>query len=163
MPLNAQILLSILAHETSSADLSMTLRATPANYAIALTDGTGANRSQVVWSGSLAATPSSADLALSALPDTRDGAQVTVAMSTVRVVYVRNKSDNQTLTIGLAGITNFSGFPAVGNGVRPGGCYIATAPDALGFPVLAGHVARIRTSSGSADYDIVLIGEGSIS
>jgi len=43
MALNAQITLSILAHETSSGDLSRTLRATPANYALSLGDGTGAN------------------------------------------------------------------------------------------------------------------------
>lgn len=165
MPLNAQISLSILAHETSNGDLSRTLRATPANYAIALTDGTGANQAQVVWSASMTTTttPASGDLPMSALPDTRDGASVTVAFSAVKAVYVRNKSNSQSLVIGFAGVANFSGFPTAGGLVRPGGCYVALAPNQDGFPVLAGHMARIQASSGSADFDVVFIGEGSIS
>ena len=42
MALNAQIMLSILAHETSAGDMSKTLRATPATYSASLSDGTAA-------------------------------------------------------------------------------------------------------------------------
>ena len=86
MALNAQIALSILAHETSIGDLSRTLRATPANYALSLTDGTGANQAQVVWSDSRTATTSNDDLTLWNLSDTRDGASVTVAFTQIKLV-----------------------------------------------------------------------------
>lgn len=163
MPLNAQLTLSILAHETSSGDLSRTLRATPASYALSLADGTGVNQSQVVWSASRTATTANDDLAVTALPDTRDGAAVTVAFSAVKAVYVRNKSASQGLIIGLLGITNFGGFPATPSYmIRAGGCYVFTAPTADGIPVLAGHVARLRSDANTADYDIVLIGEGTV-
>lgn len=163
MPLNAQLTLSIIAHETSSGDLSRTMRATPVSYAMSLADGTGANQAQVVWSASRTATTANDDLPVDALPDTRDGAAVTVAFSAVKAVYVKNKSGSESLVIGLLGITNFGGFPATpGYTLRPGGCYVFTAPTAEGIPVLAGHVARLRAVAGTADYDIVLIGEGTV-
>ena len=74
MALSAQINLLLMAHETSSGDLSRTLRATPASYSLAIADGTGDNQAQVVWSASRTATTSNDDLMLSALADTRDGA-----------------------------------------------------------------------------------------
>ena len=40
MALNAQVNLSLLAHETASGDLSSTIRVTPASYAAAIGDGT---------------------------------------------------------------------------------------------------------------------------
>ena len=52
MPINAQVLLSVLSHESTSGDISQTLRVTPATYALSLGDGTGANQAQVAWSDS---------------------------------------------------------------------------------------------------------------
>ena len=120
MALTAQIALSILAHETSSGDLSRTLRATPANYAIRLTDGTGANQAQVVWSDARTATTSNDDLTLWNLSDTRDGASVTVAFTQVKLVYVKNTSSTQVLRIGGAsGVGAFAGLPVTVYGTLP--------------------------------------------
>lgn len=160
--LEAELLVSIKAREVDAGDVGTKVRITPVDYFLALTDGTGANQAQVVWSASRTATPSSEDLAVTALPDTRDGAAVVVAFSAVKAVYVRNKSSSGLITLGLASINNFSGFPASGGLVRPGGCYVQTAPSDAGMPVSAGNVARIRTSIGTADYDIILIGEGTV-
>jgi hypothetical protein len=162
MALDAQILLSILAHETSSGDISQTLRVTPATYSLALSDGTGANQAQIAWSDSRTATTANDDLVVTSLADTRDGASVTVAFSSVKIVYVRNKSANSNLLLGLSGITNFGGFPQAGGFVPSGGCYFIAAPSDAGITVLAGHVARLRADSGTADYDIILIGEGTV-
>lgn len=161
MALNAQIVLSILAHETSSGDLSRTLRATPVNYALALTDGTGANQAQVVWSDSRTATTSNDDLALAALADTRDGAAVVVTFTQVKLVYVRNTHATENLRIGGAlGVGVFAGLPlAVHMTLAPGAAYLYTAPSEAG--VVAG-TARFAAESGSCTYDIVLIGEGSV-
>jgi len=166
MALNAQIMLSILAHETSAGDLSRTLRATPASYALSLTDGTGANQAQVVWSDSRTATTSDDDLPLKTLPDTRDGAAVVVAFSNIKLVYVRNTSASSTLAIGgVSSITAFAGLPInVPLQIAPGGCYFFSTPGADGATAGVGieAVARFAAVSGSCTYDIVLIGEGSV-
>ncbi|NBW16401.1 MAG: hypothetical protein EBR82_51315 [Caulobacteraceae bacterium] len=80
MALNAQIMLSILVHETSAGDLSRTLRATPASYSAVLSDGTAAYQAQVVWSDSRTLAGLSETLNLASLADTRDGATVSVAI-----------------------------------------------------------------------------------
>jgi hypothetical protein len=165
MALNAQIALSILAHETSNGDLSRTLRATPANYAIALADGTGANQAQVVWSSSGTATTTNTDLNLSAIEDTRDGASVTVTFTAIKAVYVRNKSDSVALSIGgPTNVTSGIWFPAIPIQIQPGGCYFVSAPGADGISVnpAGPRIARLASVSGTAAYDVVFIGEGSV-
>lgn len=161
MALTAQIALSILAHETSSGDLSRTLRATPANYALTLTDGTGANQAQVVWSDSRTATTSNDDLNLASLADTRDGAAVVVAFTQVKLVYVRNTHATASLRIGgVAGPGGFAGLPpTVYMTLPPGGGYLFTAPTAAG--ITAG-TARFAAESGSCTYEVIIIGEGTV-
>ena len=149
MPLAAQVALSILAHETSSGDLSRTLRATPANYALTLTDGTGANQAQVVWSDSRTLAGASETLNLTSLADTRDGAAVTVTMSAVKSLYARNSG---TVTLTFAG----SPFPAGGQAVAPGGAVVQCDPTAAGMAASGLTV----TGSPGGSYDLVLIGEG---
>ena len=167
MALNAQIMLSILAHETSYGDLSRTLRATPASYDLALTDGTGASQAQVVWSDSRTATTSNDDLPLKTLPDTRDGAAVTVAFTNIKIVYVKNTSESETLKVGgITGYTAFQGLPTnVPLQIAPGGCYFFSSPGADGpsagtSPIE--NLARFASVSGSCTYDIVFIGEGTV-
>ena len=87
MALSAQVSLSILAHETSSGDLSRTLRATPATYSVVLSDGTAAYQAQVVWSDARTLAGSSETLNLASLADTRDGASVTVTLTAVKAAY----------------------------------------------------------------------------
>lgn len=161
MALTAQIALSILAHETSSGDLSRTLRATPANYALTLTDGTGANQAQVVWSDSRTATTSNDDLNLASLADTRDGAAVVVAFTQVKLVYVRNTHATASLRIGgFSGFGAFAGLPiGIYLTLQPGGCYLFTVPSSGG---VTANTARFAAETGSCTYDIVLIGEGTV-
>lgn len=164
MALSAQITLNILAHETSSGDLSRTLRATPASYALSLADGTGANQAQVVWSDSRTVTTTPEDLNLAALPDTRDGAAVVVAFTQVKMVYVRNTHATESLRIGgWAGFGGFLGLPStVYMGVPPGGVYLLTNPTAGGWSGGNPCNARFAADSGTCTYDIILIGEGSV-
>lgn len=151
MPFNAQMTFSLLAHETSTGDLSKTLRTTPASYAVAIGDGTGAAQAQLAWSDARTLAGSSESLNLASLADTRDGAAVTATVTSVKVVYIKNT--------GASSLT-FSGGPLTGSGV---------ALAAGGFCVLAdtsaaGMGAGTITVAGStgATYEIVLVGEGSI-
>jgi hypothetical protein len=152
MALNAQIMLSILAHETSAGDLSRTLRATPASYALSLTDGTAANQAQVVWSDSRTLAGSSESLNLASLADTRDGAAVSVAITAAKAVYIKNSHASISLT--FAG----SPLPAGGLTVAAGGAYTQIDPSSSGMAT--GTVTV--TGSAGATYDIVLIGEGTV-
>ena len=152
MALNAQIMLSILVHETSAGDLSRTLRATPASYSAVLSDGTAAYQAQVVWSDSRTLAGSSETLNLASLADTRDGATVSVAITAVKAVYIRNSHASASLT--FAG----SPLPASGMTVAAGGAYTQIDPTAAGMT--AGTITV--TGSAGATYDIVLIGEGTV-
>lgn len=152
MALNAQIMLSILAHETSAGDLSRTLRATPASYSTVFSDGTAAYQAQVVWSDARTLSGASETLVLASLADTRDGAAVSVTMTAVKAVYIRNSHASASLTFAGAPL------PSGGLAVAAGGAYAQVDPTA------AGMAAGTITVSGSAGatYDIVLIGEGSV-
>lgn len=171
MALTAQIALSILAHETSSGDLSRTLRATPANYAIRLTDGTGANQAQVVWSDERSfSTASQDDIDLRSLSDDRG----TVTFDAVKALYIKNRHSSQIEIVQGVGLANswtglgYADEAGLGAVIIPAGGAIAlVAPDSSGLQVSQsggyGKVLRIIASgAGTATYDIVLIGEGTV-
>lgn len=154
MALDAQILLSILAHESSSGDISRTLRATPATYSISLADGTGDNQAQVVWSDSRTHGGSNDILDTSSLADDRG----TVSFTTFKAIYIRNTHASNTLvaasiSIGQTGIS----LPSAVS-IAPGGALLVCAPGAVGRPSFA---ITISGPSGTT-YDIVLIGEGTV-
>lgn len=152
MAFSAQITLSLLAHESEVGDISTALRVTPASYAVAMTDGTAANQAQVAWSDSRTLSSSSETLALSALPDVRSGATVTVTITAVKAYYVRNRGAS---SLAFAGTP----FPAAGLTVAAGAVAMQSDQSAAGMA--ASGVTVTGTSGGS--YDIVLFGEGSVS
>jgi len=158
MPLNAQILLSILAHESSSGDISETLRATPTSYSLELTDGTGANQAQVVWSDARTIAAGGTDnLNLASLSDDRGS----IAFSQVKAIYARNTHATENMKIGGSGAGAFGGLPAtVNRTLPPGGAYLMTAPTAGGFD--GGLFAQFSSPGGEVTYEIILIGEGTI-
>ena len=166
MSLEAQVLLSFLAHETDVTDVGRKTRITPVNYWQAFTDGTGAGQAQIVWSDSGTATTTPTDLNLAALPDTRDGAAVTVTFTAVKAVFVRNKSTTNALNVGGSfALTAAAVFPAtVLYQVAAGGCYCVVSPTDEGITINPNgvRIARVAAASGTADYDIVFIGEGTI-
>jgi len=167
MPLSAQVLVSLIAHESSSGDLSRQMRVTPATYAVALTDGTGANQSQVAWSGTRTIGASeSDDLVLTALADDRG----TVSFSSIKALYIKNTSATD---ISLGRDQQGDALPSSPWGGTPmsltsgyalsGGASICVcSPSAAGIAVFSGNKLRVSGGSG-ATYEIVLIGEGTIS
>ncbi|NBW09343.1 MAG: hypothetical protein EBR82_15090 [Caulobacteraceae bacterium] len=178
MPLTAQITLSVLAHEASSGDLSRTLRVTPANYALGITDGTGANQAQVAWSASRSGSATTTtDFDLSALADTRDGAAVSVAFTAVKFLYIRNASatnplwvgTNAAIPVGSFATNHWAGTPisrgATTTGalvVLQGGIVAISMPTDSGVAVSG--TSKILRITGIVDhaYDIVLVGEGTV-
>jgi hypothetical protein len=167
MPLNAQILLSVLAHETTNGDISRTLRATPATYALALTDGTGASQAQVVWSDAgTIPTSSSGEIDLTALADDRG----TIAMTSIKAIVFKNVSAQAPMSLIQPQALAWDAGP-YGAGeisIPPGGMAMFVSPTAGGWPVAAGasliDVANTAAFGSGlvASYEIILIGEGTI-
>ena len=163
MALAAQIQLSILAHETSSGDISRTLRATPANYALTLTNGTGANQAQVVWSdsGTVSDTQEN-ELILDAATDDRGA----VAFSSLKLIYFKNTGPVALRLFPNADWTGSS--PIDGGGwleVPAGGVFLITDSADLGWSVGSGAGLVVQNASNQNQqgaYDIVLIGEGTV-
>jgi hypothetical protein len=152
MPLSAQLALSFLSHESSSGDLARTMRVTPATYALALSDGSGANKAQVAWSDARTLSGASDTLNLASLADTRDGAAAVVTITAAKAIYVKNTHSSISLA--------FSGGPLTASGVvlaSGGVCFLCNASAAgLG----AGTISV--AGSAGATYEIVIVGEGSV-
>lgn len=145
MALDARITMSLVAHETSSGDLSKTLRVTPAAAATSLTDG-------VVWSASRTLASSSETLNLAALADTREGSPATVTFTSIKAVFIKNA--------GTANLTFTGGpFAAGGEVLRPA----ATSLRCDASPAALASSGVTVTGSVGGTYDVVFIGGGSVS
>lgn len=153
MSLNAQIALSLVVHEHDTADLARALRATSGSYAVSLTDGTGVNQAQVAWSDSRTIGGSADSLDPAALADTRDGAAVTVGMTAIKAVYVKNSHASNSLTVASTTVSSSGSVT-----LESGACLFIAVPTA------AGKTPATFTISGTAGttYDIILVGEGSV-
>jgi hypothetical protein len=168
MALNAQILLSILAHETSSGDISQTLRATPATYSLTLGNGTGANQAQVVWSDSRTIPGGSQDtVPLRTLTDDRGS----VSFTAVKAMYIRNTSQSSIqLALGDAlqeAWTSGPGYAVDGNNygetnIAAGGCLFFSDPTAGGAVVPQSEATIYINGASGLTYEIILIGEGTV-
>lgn len=162
MPLNAQIVLSILAHESSAGDISRTLRATPASYSAMLADGTGANQANLVWSTTLEIDPSADSFPGDAgfvFTDDRG----TVTFSAVKVIYIKNSGPGSIKWLAEDWANGPQDPAGSGITIRPGGAIVYCAPDAAGWPTTGGYFGLAEMSGTRTFADIVIIGEGTVS
>ncbi len=153
-------MLSILAHETSTGDLSKTLRATPASYALTLTDGTGANQAQVVWSFSGAFDDEYffCGEGFTNFADSRGN----VNFSSIKTIYIKNTGTTPFNTLLK---TDWSTGPtntpdSGGIEVKPGAVLFMCRSDATGWSTAGGYLGVSSDTNGSCE--VVLIGEGTI-
>lgn len=162
MALSAQIALSIIAHETTSGDLSSQMRVTPATYALMLANGTGANQAQVAFSDSTTIQDNyDQGYVFSAITDDRG----TINMTAVKVIYFKNTG---SVSLDLGKNNNWSVGPFTterGCVVPPGGAVVLAAPTAAGWSTSeAGALINVYNDAATPGaYDIMLIGEGTIS
>ena len=161
MTLEADILFSIVANETDAGDYAKDVRTTKVENFIALTDGTGANQAQIAWSDSRTATNSGDAIDLRALVDDRG----TITFTAIKAMYFRNTGAamiywgdvNQPWSAFVEdlGDSNLL-FPA-------GTAMLLTASSAAGFEVSPqSKNINLVAFQGSSTYEIVLIGEGTI-
>ena len=154
LALDAQVLLSILAHETSSGDISRTLRATPASYSLSLAYGTGANQATQVWSDSGSVDANGTTFNTTALADVVAGVQTQKNFGNLKCVYVRNTSAAASMTLAFA---QWTGLPS-SMIIRSQGVFIAIAPNTNGYATAGlGHSFTLSSSIG-ASYEVLLIG-----
>ncbi len=157
MPLNAQISLSIIAHESTSGDISRQMRVTPAIYAAMLTDGTGANQAQVVWSAT-ETVPEAADYTavFSSLTDDRG----LVTITAIKLMYVKNTGDNSLLLLP----TGWSEGPFAGSITLPAGAAVTFAcPTAAGWATTSNNASLVIEAPAQENtVEVVFIGEGTI-
>jgi hypothetical protein len=145
MSLSAEILVNLVAIETDTADIAKNTRVTRGDYFVSLTEGTAANQAQIVWSDSRVSGGTDT-LQLSALSDTRDGAAVTVNLTALKAIYLKNTGTTHTLTV----------TGAYTGSVAPGGVLVNVNPTATGTTSATLYV----TSTVGATYDLVIVGEG---
>jgi hypothetical protein len=157
MPLNAQISLSIIAHESTSGDISRQMRVTPAIYAAMLTDGTGANQAQVVWSTTEAVSEAGDYTAVfSSLTDDRG----LVTITAIKLMYVKNSGANSLQLFP----TSWSNGPFAGSiTLPPGSAVTFVCPTADGWATTSNNASLVIETPGQAStVEVVFIGEGTI-
>lgn len=157
MSLSAEVLVNLVAIETDAADIARNTRVTRADYFASLTEGTAANQAQIVWSDSRVSGGTDT-LQLSSLSDTRDGAGVTVAFSTVKVLYLKNTHAANSIAIAVV-------EAGIGQTVRvqPGGVFLLANPSDQGNATGIGSALTYNiTATVGTTYDLVIVGEGAV-
>lgn len=164
MDISAQIVVQLSASETESGSISNLSKSTSVRDAITLTTGTGANQAQVAFSAAKTITANSSQvLDLADLDDSRGA----LAFTAIKILYIKNTG---TVPIKWIGYGDWNTGPQKLPDdseleIPAGGLYLATNPSAAGWSV--GASAEYLTlenqhASTPATYDVVMIGEGSI-
>ncbi len=170
MALTATLRASVTATQTIALDLGTARADIAASRVINLTNGTTANKADLIWQDERTIEASaSEDLDLAGVLSDAFGA--TLAMAEVVAIYVEAVAGN-TNDVVLGGAAEpvplFGG--AAGDGgadptfsVRPGGVFFVAAPDAAGlFTVGAGANDELKVSNSSSGtpvtYKIIVIG-----
>jgi len=157
MSLSAEILCRIVGIETDTADIAKNTRVTKAEYFRALSDGDGANQAQVIYSDARASAGTDT-FQLSSLPDTRDGAAVTIAFTAVKAMYVRNTHATNSLTLSASASPFASQIVVVPQGV----VLVANPSNTGALSFIGAAVTHFITAPVGTTYEIVIVGEGSI-
>lgn len=172
MTLTAKILLQILATESSSSDLSSTTRVTNVARTVNFANGTGANQAQIVWSDSRTISVEVVDILdlAAGLADDRGSVEFTA----IKAIYVRNTGTVplswRAPLLALADTEDWGSGPlqadeTQGVQIPAGGILLLTNPSQDGWLVGSGdeQIQILNPSdTAAAAYDIILIGEGTI-
>lgn len=156
MTLAAQTLIQFVVTETSTDDLASTVRTTNITQPLVWADGTGSGEAQLTWSDTRTFGPSDEDtLDFRALPDARG----TVLFTEIKAIYVKAGA-------GYVYFGSSSGENPLNNSptavLSPGSVLSAVFPSA-GITTSTTSKFVIINGGESETYDILVIGEGSIS
>lgn len=164
MALSTKIVAALTATLTDALDLSTATDPLAYTQRTTMTTGTGANQSDMLWhdTRTLAASGTEdldlAGVLVNALGDTQTFARVKAIMVTAAAGNTNNVNVTRPAANGVPL------FLAAGDGiaVRPGGMFMAVAPDATGYAVTAatGDLVTVTNSAAgtSVTYDVIIIG-----
>jgi hypothetical protein len=161
MGLEANVGLTIVAHESDTEALADVFRVTSVNYAQSFTDGTGANQAQLCWGITATCGTSAVQYDMNSLPSDRGNMTVTAT----KVCYVRNlSSDNHLRAGGVEGPTAYGPLPAATPiTVHEDSVYLVSASDADGYATNGiATLAKFSTTAGTAAFQFIIIGEGTL-
>lgn len=154
------VLSSTLVNKADLADIVDALGDSGYRYNQGLLDGTGSGKAQAHWHDRRTlAESASEDLDLSALP----GPHGTVSFTKLKVIIVRvaTETAGAEISVGPASATPFAEVSAAlgPNGILP----VGNPVDGWAVTANTNDLLKVaNTGTGSVTYDIVLIGEGSV-
>lgn len=163
MALSATIKASLSATHTNVLDLATASFPLSIQQALTLTDGTGANQADRIFSDTRTLSASATeDLDLSG---SLTNAYGTVTFARIKAIFVIADSDNtNNVNVTRPASNGVPLFLAAGDGLplRPGGIFMWACSDATGVAVTAGtgDLITFTNSAGSTsvDYSVVIIG-----
>lgn len=163
MTLEADILFSIVANETDAGDYAKDVRTTKVEYFTELTDGTGANQANLVWSSAATFDGVYRPLGLGFSFDSVTDDRGSGSFSAIKFIYIKNTGEIEFSCLLTSDWPGGPVFSAASSGLQlqPGGAVAYFAPTAGGYPT-AGSRLAFEVDGGVASYEVVLIGEGTI-
>jgi hypothetical protein len=164
VPLDTRLNIALTANQTSPLDLVSRSAPLAASFRKSLTNGTGANQANLVWSDQRTILASANDdLDLAGVLTDAFGATITFARIKTLMIKAADTNVNNVVVGGASSTfaTWVTGTnPAVL--VRPGGLLVLSASDATAYAVTATSADTLRITNGGAGtsvvYDIILIG-----
>lgn len=145
---------------TDARTIGLTSVNLPVNYqpTFSFTAGTGALQGDLLYQGTLALTAGTNNVDLSGVLTDAFGAVLTPAR--IKVIAFRNNSATNIMTLGSATNPWLTMLGATSTLViRPGGVFMAIAPDATGYVVTAstGDLFKV-VGTGTDTFDLLLLG-----
>jgi hypothetical protein len=165
VPLDTKLNVALTANQTSPLDLVSRSAPLSVGFRKSLTNGSGANQANLVWSDQrtiAASATDSLDLAGGSLTDAFGAALTFARIKVIMVTAAAGNTNNVNLTRPASNGVPL--FLAAGDGipVMPGGTVVWCAPNAAGVAVTAGTgdlIDLVNSGAGtSVTYDIVIIG-----
>lgn len=162
----SNIIMAFSAAATQSTALDLTTATAPVQYrkANTLTNGTGANQADLIFTDTRTlAASATEDLDLAGVLVGAFGATLTFArVKGLFIVAAVGNTNNVNVTRPAANGVPLFLAASDGVAVRPGGWIGLSAPDATGYPVTAatGDLVTITNSAAgtSVTYDVIIIG-----
>lgn len=159
----AELLVKFTANQSGSNDLGNPIFAPVLQKLLQFTDGTTANKADIIFTDNRSvASASNDDIDLAGVLTNAFGATIT-AVEIVGIIVVPAAANTTTLTLGAGTNPWITMFLATGDGIKifPSGVFVNFAPDASGLGTVTagtGDILRIANSAGAtATYDIMIL------
>jgi hypothetical protein len=165
MALSVTIKASVRGSQDVALDLGTAILPIDVSAAFALADGTGADQANRYFSDRRTLTGAGGTEDLDLAGGITDAFGNVITMTKLKVLIFKNNSTTDTFQISRPVANGLALFVAASDAitVRPGGIVMVATADSTAYAVTAGTgdlLTITKQGSGSATYDIVLVGVG---